>query len=51
MTLVIGADVSETFIQGDINKGGDGQSLLIKIPFGWAIVGNNRNAELDAQAK
>ena len=51
MTLVIGVDVSETFVQGDINKGGDGQSLLIKVPFGWEIVGNNRNTELDVQAK
>ena len=51
MTLVIGADVSETFIHRDINIGGDGQSLLITIPFGWAIFGNNRNAELDVQGK
>ena len=51
VTLVIGADVSEAFIQRDIKKGGDGQTLLIKTPFGRAIFGNNRNAELDVQSK
>ena len=32
-------------------KGGDGQTLIIKAPFGWAIFENNRNAELDVQSK
>ena len=34
ITLVIGADVPEAFIQQDIKKGGNGQLLLIKTPFG-----------------
>ena len=32
-------------------KGGDGQTLIIKAAFGWAIFENNRNAELDVQSK
>ena len=37
VTVVIGADVPEAFIQLEIKRGQQGQPLAIQIPFGWAI--------------
>ena len=49
VTVVIGADVPEAFIQLDIKRGQQGQPLAIQTPFGWAIFGSSKSQENDTK--
>ena len=51
MTLVIGVDVPEAFMQLKISKRNKGKPLAIQAPFGWAIFGSSRNSGILQEKK